>query len=331
MIPEGFLEQTAHRFPRFIRDSVRIEPLEKGGSDRKYYRIAMPGEGSLILVKYGIQREENRHFCEIATFLRETGLRVPTIYHHDTEEQLIWVEDLGEVDLWSHRHAPWPERRALYQSTLEQAVHLHTRAHKHPLPSQLQAPFEAELYLWEQSYFFENCTGRHFGLPATTVESARNACPALGALATRLAERPRVLIHRDFQSQNILIRDGGAWLIDFQGLRFGLGEYDLASLLYDPYVPLTQPERETLIADTALLFAEAGYAVPADFREVVDLCAIQRLMQALGAYGFLGLVKEKPEFLRHISVALGSLREVVARVPGLEPFGAFLADLPVEG
>ena len=61
MISASLLDQTAARFPHFFRDRIRIEPLEKGGSDRKYYRIAVCGEGSLILVKYGSQREENRH------------------------------------------------------------------------------------------------------------------------------------------------------------------------------------------------------------------------------------------------------------------------------
>ena len=325
MIPEALLDQTAARFPKFYRDRIRIEPLEKGGSDRKYYRIALCGEGSLILVKYGNQREENRHYCEIAAFLESLDVRVPSILHHDPEEGLIWMEDLGEADLWQFRNAPWPARQALYHSALEQIVRLHTRGHLatgSSLP-RFQLAFDGDLYRWEQHYFFENCAGRYFGVAPAAMDALLDR-PRLDAIAERLASLPRVLVHRDFQSQNIMILEQRACLIDFQGMRPGLGAYDLASLLYDPYVTLTAAEREALLADATGLYAQAGLAVGDDFRELFDLCAMQRLMQALGAYGFLGLVKEHPHFLAHIPPALASLREVAARIPGLEGFRRLL-------
>ena len=67
--------------------------------------------------------------------------------------------------------------------------------------------------------------------------------------------------------------------------------------------------------------------MPANFREVYDLCAMQRLMQALGAYGFLGHVRERAHFLTHIPVAIARLSSVVARIPGLEPLSARLQAL----
>ena len=336
MPPDFLLDQTISRFPNFLRDTVRIEPLEKGGSDRKYYRISIPSGGSLILVKYGSQREENRHYCEIAAFLDNLGVRVPSIYHHDTEEGLIWMEDLGELDLWHFRSGSWAMRQRLYRSALEQIEHLHTRGHlqsegksascKRP---SFQKPFDAELYRWEQNYFFENCAGRFFGVDSSVTES-RIDRSRMNAIAETLAALPRVLVHRDFQSQNIMVLDGRAYLIDFQGMRLGVAQYDLASLLYDPYVVLKPAERESLLNDYIQLCSEAGYAVPSDFQEIFDLCAMQRLMQALGAYGFLGLVRERQQFLEHIPAALSSLREVVSRIPGLDRFGGFLAELRIK-
>ncbi len=334
MLSDALLDHTATRFPRFQRDTIRIEPLEKGGSDRKYYRLAMRDEASLILVKYGSQREENRHYCEIAAFLESLGIGVPTIFHHDAEAGLIWMEDLGNIDLWHFRNEPWETRQPLYRSALEQAVRLHTQGHvalaacgggelqdgAFPKPT-FQTAFDAELYRWEQAYFFENCASRYFGIPASETQANRER---LDEIAERLAALPRVLVHRDFQSQNIMVQDGKACLIDFQGMRPGLAEYDIASLLHDPYVTLSGAERESLLGDYVVLCAEAGFAVPSDFRERYDLCAMQRLMQALGAYGFLGLVKERPHFLAHIPPALKSLKEVVARIPGLEEFNAML-------
>jgi aminoglycoside/choline kinase family phosphotransferase len=117
------------------------------------------------------------------------------------------------------------------------------------------------------------------------------------------------------------MRNGQAYLIDFQGMRPGLAQYDLASLLYDPYVDLTAAER------TELLQHYCGEEPTPDFCEILRLCAMQRLMQALGAYGFLGLVKGHPHFLQHIPKAVDSLREVVAEIDGLELFKNLLLEL----
>jgi aminoglycoside/choline kinase family phosphotransferase len=322
------IEKTVTRFPRFARQEIIVHPLEKGGSDRKFYRIAVSDQHSLILAKYGRQREENRHYVAIARFLEGVGVRVPEIYFHDDDEGLIWMEDLGDRDLWSYRMEPWDIRKELYQSALDQVLTLHTRAHvATPIePPQLQAEFNAELYRWEQNYFLENCLVRHFGLDADQVEESCDRA-RLSEIAERLASLPRCYVHRDFQSQNIVIKDGAACFIDFQGMRPGLPQYDLASLLYDPYVRLPREEREELLGHYLESLADLGQAAAADFRQTFDLCAMQRLMQALGAYGFLGHVKERSHFLEHIPGALTFLREVLERISGLDGLRAHLAKL----
>ncbi|HEX4085684.1 MAG TPA: phosphotransferase [Chthoniobacteraceae bacterium] len=315
MLPENLIQQTVSRFPRYAQGKIQIDALEKGGSDRKYYRIRVTDEHSLILVRYGEGRAENRHYCEIALFLASLGIHVPAIYHHDEQERLIWMEDLGETDLWAYREMEWKTLGDYYGQALDEVVALHTRGH-HALPETgltLQAEFNEELYLWEQNYFFENCAGRYFGRESGAGEDGE----ALREIAHRLAAEPRVLVHRDFQSQNVLLDRGDAWLIDFQGLRPGLAQYDLASLVYDPYMPLDPAQREELIHGYIRRMLDVGGEIAPDFRQTLDLCAMQRLMQALGAYGYLGLVKERTAFLEHIPAALESLREVLARIPGL--------------
>ena len=318
------IDQTVVRFPRYAASEIAVHPLEKGGSDRRFYRMSVGGEASLILAKYGTQREENRHYVTIARFLHGLGVRVPEMYYHDEQEGLIWMEDLGDRDLWSYRAEPWSERRERYRSALDELVLLHTRGHRapeHEVP-RLETEFNRELYLWEQGYFLENCLTRYFGVTAGEIEE--HACRArLGEIAARLHELPRVFVHRDFQSQNIVMKDDSACLIDFQGMRPGLRQYDLASVLYDPYVEFTPEERAELLG---YYLDEAGDTGPArEFMEVYHLCAMQRLMQALGAYGFLGLVKERPHFLAHIPAAMANLREVLARIEGLDGLSGLLA------
>ena len=311
------LRQTRIHFPRLGDAQVEISPIEKGGSDRKFYRVRSAPEQTLILVKYNLEREENRLYVQVAEFLATNGIRTPRVYFHDAAEGLIWIEDLGETDLWCYRNDNWVARRALYDSALEQAAKLHSLPHSAAdgIRKDFPPEFDAALYTWEQQYFFENCLGRHFGLDEEE-RAELAALPALQEIPSRLAELPRVLVHRDFQSQNIIVRNGDAYLIDFQGMRPGLAEYDLASLLYDPYVTLSSREREQLFSDYSAAREAVGNPVTHECEELLRLCALQRLMQALGAYGFLGLVKGNKAFLAHIPAALSSLREIVAEVDG---------------
>src|SRR5207244_2243833 len=247
MRTEFLLRRTRMHFPLLDVTDVKIHPIEKGGSDRKFYRIRCSANQALILVKYNRERDENRHYVEIAKFLDIQGIRVPKIYFHDETEGLIWIEDLGEQDVYSYRHESWLVRRAFYESALDEIIKLHRLPESVcvEMKEHLPAEFNAALYRWEQRYFFNNCLGRFFRVS----ESKRKELAALSSLreiAKRLASLRRVLVHRDFQSQNIIIQNGRAKLIDFQGMRPGLAEYDLASLLFDPYVELSAAERSEL-------------------------------------------------------------------------------------
>src|SRR5258707_15874595 len=153
-------------FPRLNLDEIEISAIEKGGSDRKFYRISCAADRRLILVKYNLEREENRHYVQVADFLDAHGIRVPKIYYHDPVEGLIWIEDLGESDLYSYRYEGWLVRRAFYESALDQIATLHALPESVcvEMKEHLPAEFNTELYVWEQNYFFENCLGRYFGM-----------------------------------------------------------------------------------------------------------------------------------------------------------------------
>ena len=328
MRTETLLRQTRLHFPRFNIDEINIAPIEKGGSDRKFYRVRCSSEQSLVLIKYNLEREENRHYVEIAQFLEKHGIRAPRIYYHDAEEGLVWLEDLGERDLFSYRDESWLVRRAFYESALDEVRKLHRLPESVcvEMRQHLPAEFNSELYLWEQNYFFENCLGRIFKMEKTKLAQLASL-PALQEIADRLASFPRVLVHRDFQSQNIIIRNSQSYLIDFQGMRPGLAEYDLASLLYDPYVDLPESERAELTAYYRDHQDENGIAINGDFDLKLRLCAIQRLMQALGAYGFLGLVKGHKHFLKHVAAAMQSLQLTAAKIDGLTELDKTLRQL----
>jgi aminoglycoside/choline kinase family phosphotransferase len=276
------------------------EEVEKGGSDRRFWRGAGAAAG-LVAVVYGREKAENARYADCARFLRGQGVRVPEVVGDDPEVGFLLLEDAGTEDLWTHRGAPWEVRRDLYLRTLEQAVRLHGASLSAAEEAGvLQAPFDEALYRWEQDYFFE-----HF-LAGEGGASWRERVP-FEAQVAELAARPRVLLHRDLQSQNVMVRRGEVCLIDFQGMRAGLAGYDVASLLFDPYVELSGSERDELARAYA---ARAGRAEGEAWQAELRACARQRLMQALGAYGFLGRVKGRGHFLAHIPAAAERLADL---------------------
>jgi hypothetical protein len=141
----------------------------------------------------------------------------------------------------------------------------------------------------------------------------------LEAVAGRLCREPEALVHRDFQSTNVLWRDSDFRIIDFQGMRKGPALYDLASLLYDPYVKLSEKARTAL---AALYGKTSGRG---DVAEVLPFAAVERLIQSLGAFGRLASVGQ-PQFGRFVLPALENLL-AAADEAGLDATGALAEEL----
>jgi aminoglycoside/choline kinase family phosphotransferase len=130
-------------------------------------------------------------------------------------------------------------------------------------------------------------------------------------LARKVDAYPKVVIHRDFQCQNIMIAPGGIpRVIDFQGARMAPAAYDVASILWDPYHRLDDGLRDRLVEYYVSEMKQASAAFNGSiFRNSLVPCRLQRHMQALGAYGFLSVEKGKTYFEKHIPEALRLLKE----------------------
>ncbi len=309
--------------------SLRLSPLEGRGSDRSFFRLGWKRKDSAILIHYDPKRIENTYYADIATFLREIDVPVPRLIRYDPDRCLIVMEDLGDTDLWSFRKTAWETRRVLYQKTLFIVLRLHCFLEKDfPLGRvKLAESFGVDLYRWERDYFRD-----HFVRGVCEIElepSFENELEAeLSSLAERLSGTRRALVHRDLQSQNLMIRDGEPFLIDFQGMRFGSPFYDLGSLLCDPYVDFSDSERDELLSYYYGLWSPAS-GTPSKvegskwdldweaFRNTFWIASVQRLMQALGAYGFLGLKKGVKVYLNYIPSGLAHLQLATSHVTSL--------------
>ena len=295
---------------------VRLTLVFQGGSDRVFYRVQTAGGTSAVLMHYSPERQENNYYAAIAGFLRKIGVTAPAVIRHHPGKHFILMEDLGEADLWSFRNEPWDQRRALYRDTLALADRLHSFA-LGDFPSEtvpLMEEFAPALYRWERDYFRENFVEGICRIKLDS-EEADKLGKELASLARRVHDGARALVHRDLQSRNVIICRGVPVLIDFQGMRLGSPFYDLGSLLYDPYVFFTAEERLELLSYYYVLSNRA--LDWKGFRKAFHEASVQRLMQAIGAYGFLGMKRGLPDFLEHIPRGLENLIDAAGRVRSL--------------
>lgn len=295
--------------------SVRLVPIARGGSERVFFRLFWD-ETTVIFIHFNPERQENNYHVPIARFLDNIGIPVPAIIAYEPEASITIMEDLGDADLWSYRYAPWEKRRPLYQDTLTMI----SRLHQYPPDAvtktglTIMKGFDPDLYRWEQDYFRDNFLEAICRLkPEETYANA--FVEELDSLARRLHGYEQRLIHRDLQSQNIMIYRSKPVLIDFQGMRMGNPLYDVASLLYDPYVELTDEERMVLLSHYYQISSPT--LSWEEFHHLFYETGVQRLMQALGAYGFLGLKQGRTAFLDHLSGGLNHLRSALSEIETL--------------
>jgi aminoglycoside/choline kinase family phosphotransferase len=304
----GFVRQALR-----LSESVSIElcPFVGRGSDRTFFRLKWNRKHSAILIHYNPKRVENRYYADLAVFLRGIDFPVPRLIRQNKAAHLIIMEDLGDMDLWSLRENLWEIRRDLYKKTLTIIHRLHSFP-KNDFPSgqvKLMEGFGPDLYRWERNYFKDHLVRDVCGIELEP-SFEREMEAELSNLAERLARTRRSLVHRDCQSQNVMIHDGEPFFIDFQGMRFGNPFYDLGSLLCDPYVHFSISEQEELISfHYGLAKWDLDWAA---FKNNFWEASAQRLMQALGAYGYLGLKKGLKSFLKYIPTGLRNLHRAAS-------------------
>ena len=287
------------------------------GSNRTFWRVRS-GRGSAVYIRYSLERPENARYSGHAAVLGGAGVPVPKVLADLPGSCCLLLEDWG-ADSLQARMGRRPDRaETWYRPVVEALATLHREGTLAVARGgvELEPPFDDALYAWEHRLFEEQLLARRYGFEALPEAVAAELRGAAGRLA---GARP-VVVHRDFQSSNILFRGQRFAFIDFQGMRMGAAAYDLASLLYDPYVKLFPLMRDRLAAH----YGECLQG-PSDAVELLPFGAVQRLVQALGAYGRLAGVGQAG-FTAHILPALENLLEA-ADLCGLDAVGALAEEL----
>jgi aminoglycoside/choline kinase family phosphotransferase len=296
----------------FGTPATRVEPVQGGlgGSGRVIVRLANATHGAI-----GIQNdvaEENAAFLEFTRHFRAHGLPVPEIYRVDETHNAYVEEDLGDMTLFQylsqHRNGAEiePEAVSAYRRVVEVLPRFQVEAgrdldYKFCYP---RASFDRQSIAWDLNYFkyyFLKLSGVPFHEQALEEDFER--------LTEFLLSADRdYFLYRDFQSRNVMLRDGEPYFLDYQGGRRGALQYDIASLLFDAKAELPPDVRAQLLED--YLEALAKY-IPVNrekFLEHYYAYVYIRIVQALGAYGFRGFFERKAHFLQSVPYALQNLR-----------------------
>ncbi len=282
-----------------------------GGSDRRYYRTKKGNENA-VFIKYAKDDPDFKRHTEYTRFFKKYGIPVPELISVDVQAMTAMFEDLGDLSLysWLGCGRELGQIEDIYRKVIDIAVSIHTNAFQNisECPLLRGKIFDYDHFRWETEYFIERFVKGIKGMDVKNNAALQNE---FDRLASKADAFPKTVIHRDFQSQNIMIKNGDPRLIDYQGARIGPPAYDVASMLWDPYHRLDDNMRGKLVhyyMDRMKEIRSAEFSAD-EFLESLSVCRLQRHMQALGAYGFLSSVRGKKYFLKHIPEGLRLLKE----------------------
>jgi aminoglycoside/choline kinase family phosphotransferase len=320
----------------FQLPAEHVHPLQGqlGGSGRAIVRLG-GGNFSAIGILYPV-REENVAFLEFSKHFRRHGLPVPEIYAEDLGHGAYLEEDLGDTSLFEFLGANRtgadivPPAIEAYRKVVAVLPRFQVQAgrdlnYKVCYP---RASFDRQSIAWDLNYF------KYYFLRLAGVPFSEQALERDFSRLTKflLAASHDYFLYRDFQSRNIMLRDGQPFFLDCQGGRKGALQYDIASLLYDGKADLPPELRQQLLDYYLDCLGEHIGVDRGAFMEHYYAYVYVRIMQALGAYGFRGFYERKAHFLQSVPYALKNLRwlahhvELPIALPALmDAFNAMLA------
>ena len=312
------------------KPDVEITRLKGDGSDRIWKRAKVETRYSImstIIAAHGVHSTpmgdvatEFDAFVNIGSHLKHKGIPVPEIYFHERFSGLVFLQDLGNTHFQdvaaSVKSAG--EMKDLYHQAIDIMIGMSVNAVDGFDPAwTCQTPtYSRELIMERECRYFWNAFLKGHLSIDLDFEKYEGEFQDLSAMAVNNGING--LMHRDFQSRNIMVKNGRLYLIDFQGARIGPIQYDLASLIIDPYVNLPFDARDNLAIYALEKLKKYKKVDEGIFFRGLAACRVTRNLQALGAYGFLSGVKGKADFITYIPAAMKSLKHNINTLNAME-------------
>ncbi len=297
-------------------EAVEILALPESGSYRRYFRLK--GQTKTAIAVYNEDLKENIAFVEFSKHFKNKNLPVPEIYAVDLDKNVYLQEDLGDTTLFDYiiKNRPgveFPDHLVdILKKVLEQLVHFQIKGSEgfnysfcYP-----RSAFDKQSMMWDLNYF------KYYFLKLAKIpfdeQDLENDFLKFSDFL--LEVDTNYFLYRDFQTRNIMIRDGEPYFIDYQGGRKGALQYDIASLLYDAKADIPQEVRNDLRKYYIEKLSEFQVVDKDKFNGYYFGYVLIRIMQAMGAFGFRGFYEKKTHFLQSIPFAIQNLEYLLDTV-----------------
>ena len=306
---------------RLGAEPSRFAPASEDASFRRYFRIAHAG-ATLIAMDAPPPQENCAAFVHVAELFRSAGVNVPEILAHDLERGFLLLTDFGATTFLDA--LPGADADGLYRDAIDALVRLQSASAPGQLPDYDAALLRRELMLFPDWY-----VERHLGRALEPDQRSRLERVFDAVIAHNLAE-PKVYVHRDYHSRNLMLTEPNPGILDFQDAVMGPLSYDLVSLLKDAYVEW--PEERVL--DWAVRYWDrarrAGLPVRADFGEFYrdfEWMGVQRHLKVAGIFARLWHRDGKDRYLGDLPLVLRYVERVASRYAALHPLARLLDEL----
>ena len=291
--------------------------LPPSGSYREYVRIC--GGDKCALGVFNEDEKENKAFIGFTAHFYAQGLKVPQVFSQNLDEGIYLIEDLGHTTLFDFLQENRtgeemsPELIELYKKTLKELIKFQMKGAE-GLDFDLCYPrkaFDRQSMLWDLHYF------KYYFLKLAQVPFDEQALEDdfNKLIEFLLTAEHDYFLYRDFQSRNVMVKQGEPWFIDYQGGRRGALQYDLASLLYDGKADISPSMRDELLAFYIKELKKSKGVEDELFKQHFSGYVYIRIMQAMGAYGFRGFYEKKEHFLKSIPFALQNISYLLKNKP----------------
>jgi len=309
-------DQLISLFEEHFKEEVTLfEQLPSSGSYREYARIKSIGHQ--VIGAHNQDTKENQAFLEFSAHFRNKNIPVPHIYAVSNDQQNYLQEDLGNTTLFDFltktRETEGFSSRIVdeYKKVLCELPRIQLVAGK-DIDYSVCYPrdaFDKQSMMWDLNYF------KYYFLKLAKIPFDEQALEDdfQNFSDYLLAVDNNAFLYRDFQSRNIMLKDGKVFFIDYQGGRKGALQYDLASLLYDAKANIPEAEREELLEYYLDELNHYKHTDRDKFKSLFVGYVLIRIMQAMGAYGFRGFYEKKEHFLKSIPFALKNLETLLAK------------------
>lgn len=326
------------RFPAglVLREVI---PLAGDASNRRYFRATLTGgpPHSVIVMQLaepeGFKQSEEAvsgtshqitelPFLNILSHLVKAGVSVPALHYYDQAAGLLYLEDFGDVTLAEAvRQADAASLETRYRQAIDVLVQMQVKATTPADPACLafHRSFDVSLLMWEFDHFLEYGVVARQDKPVCA-DDWTAIREGFHCVAELLAAQPRVFVHRDYHSRNLMVDGARLGVIDFQDALMGPATYDLASLLRDAYIQLDESlvdQLEGYYLDQVAARGVGGID-RVGFRRVFDLTSIQRNLKAAGRFVYIDRVKGNPKFLADIPRVLSYVKRNLQKYPELQ-------------